>query len=72
MVGPVANHKEAPRQATSDDMEAHEATFTRLIPSSWLSINLLHSIWAMQVRYEDCGSIHGRVLSSLVAMRLIP
>jgi len=29
MVGLVANHKEAPSQATSDDMEAHEATSTR-------------------------------------------
>ena len=29
MVGPITNNKEAPRQTTSDDMEAHEATSSR-------------------------------------------
>jgi len=44
MVEPIANFIKASRKATRDDMEAHEVTLTRLIPSTGLSTDLLQSI----------------------------
>jgi len=44
MVRPVINHKEATRKATRDDMEVHEATPIRYIPSTRLPTDFVQPI----------------------------
>ena len=44
MVEPITDYEEMPRQATRDDMETHEATFTRKIPFAQLLINPLQLV----------------------------